>query len=145
MDFDKLRTDALALVKGAGRQVALTLLRHIDATPVDPTLPWRVGTGTIKQFQFTGVVSDVPFSRLGEPAFDSDKNIIIPGDITTTAAVGDPGTLCGKPTHLDRIDIDGTQFQIAGLQEINPFNNPIIFIVRAKVWPSISSVPPMPS
>lgn len=145
MDFDKLRTDMIAVTKSAGRQAACTLLRHVDAAPADPSLPWRVGAGTIKQFPFTGVVSDVPFSRLGEPAFDGAKNIIIPGDITTTAATGDPGTLCGNPTHLDRIDVGGTQYQIAGIQEINPFNNPIVFIVRAQVWPSISSVPPMPS
>jgi hypothetical protein len=145
MDFAALRANAIALVKGMGRQTAATLLRAVEATPVDPAKPWRVGTGTIKEFKFTAVVSDVAFSRLGEPVFDGDKNCIIPGDIITTAAEGDPGTLCGDISDRDRVDLDGTQYQITGLNEIKPYDQPIIFIARLKVWPSIMSVPPTQS
>lgn len=141
LDFNKLRADAIELVKRAGRKVPSTLLRTVNATPTDPTKPWRVGTGSILQFKFTGVVSYIGFPRNSDPKDDGNIEVIIPGDLAETGSVSDPNTLCGDPTLVDRLDIDGVQYSIMGIQPVKPYDKAIIYKVRAKPWPSIFSLP----
>lgn len=142
IDYAGLRTTFLALVKSFGKTVPMKILRPVESDAPDPALPWRRDPATIKQFSFIGVVTTVGFPAQGVPTSDDDKTFIIPGDIVTTAADGDPATICGDIQYSDRILLGSIEYQILGKQDITPEALPIIIKVRGRAWQPLSSQPP---
>lgn len=144
-DFTSIRNTAIDLVKVYGGTPCL-LIRVVDGSPVDITKPWRPGAATTKRFAFSGSVSTLGFPRRSDPVVDMDADIIAPGDIVTTTAVGDPNTVCGSPLLTDFIQVvdGGLMFAILGIKDIKPgIVKPVIFLIRGKPWPQIAPQPSM--
>jgi len=135
INYATLRTDVIALVKSFGKTAPMSILRVVEASAPDASMPWRRGDPTaIKEFRFIGVAFTPGFPALSEPVTEDDKTIIIPGDIVTTAAQGDPSTICGDLLLTDRVQIGSKQYQILGMQDITPDALPIIYKVKARAW-----------
>ena len=145
IDYAALRTTMVALVKSFGKTAPMKILRAVEADPPDSSLPWRRSAATIKAFPFIGVATTVGFPAQGVPTADDDKTFIIPGDIGTVAAEGDPGTLCGEIQLNDRILLGSIEYQILGKQDVTPDDLPIIIKVRGRAWQPLSLQPPMQS
>lgn len=136
-NYTPLRNTAIALVKQFGKTTQCALLRNVNLTPDDADKPWRGADLQIKEFVFTAVVLTKPSSDDGPRG---DQKIIIPGDIVSVAATGDPATLCGMPTKNDRIRaelVTGTtlEYYILGMQDITPDGLPMIIKANLRAWP----------
>ena len=142
IDYAALRTTMVALVKSFGKTAPMKILRAIEGSAPDPTKPWRRDPATIKSFPFIGVCSTVGFPAQGVPTTDDDKTFIIPGDIGSVAAEGDPGTLCGDLQYTDRVLLGTIEYQILGMQDVTPDDVPIIIKVRGRAWQPLSTPPP---
>lgn len=147
-NYTPLRNTAIGLVKNFGKTVQCSLLRNVNVTPDDADKPWRGADPTIKSFTFTAVVLTKGFTEEGNGP-RADQKIIIPGDIVTTAADGDPATLCGMPLETDRIQaesITGTiiEYGILGLQDVTPDGLPMIIKASLRAWPSTTKQPATP-
>lgn len=142
IDYSALRTTMVALVKSFGKTASMKILRAVEGTAPDPTLPWRRNAATIKSFSFIGVSSTVGFPAQGVATSDDDKTFIIPGDIVTTAADGDAMTICGGLQYTDRILLGTIEYQILGIQDVTPDDLPIIIKVRGRAWQPLAMQPP---
>lgn len=132
-DYAPIRATAIGLVKQFGNNVTqCILLRNTNVQPADPNKPWRGDDPVIKQFKFIGVESTYHL-----PAdTDGDKKVIVPGDITTTPAEGDPSVLCGYPLLTDRIQLpSGVYAIIPPIVPVEGAGVPIIFKLRCRAWP----------
>jgi hypothetical protein len=139
-DYGPLRAIAINLVKTYGRPSPLVLMRNVNTTPDDAAKPWRGAAAITKEFQFQGTAFD---SR--DATADGDKDIIIPGDLATTAADGDPATLCGEVLMTDRIRLpDGGVYGILNVNEVRPGADVIIWKVKARAWQPILNPPVTP-
>ena len=137
--YTPIRNTAIKLLKQFGRPC--TLLRAVDPTPSDPTMPWRVGTPTIQQFNTICVVLTTGFPKRADPIVDQDQEILMPGDIITAGSVADPSILCGLPTLVDRIQVGSLQLAILGIRDLSPDGTPIIFNLRGRSFPIITVQP----
>lgn len=147
-NYTPLRNIAIGLVKQFGKGVQCSLLRNVNTTPDDATKPWRGSDPTIKEFKFTAVALTKPFLDEGNGA-RGDVKIIIPGDIVTTAAEGDPATLCGMPVETDRIIVQQRtgvliEYGILGLQDVTPDDEPMIIKGSLRAWPLTTKQPSTP-
>lgn len=143
-DFTGIRNTAIALVKKFGKHVPCTLLRAVEGAAPDPTMPWRLGDATFLEFKFTGIVSTLGFPKRSDPITDLDQDVIAPGDLATTGAESDAGILCGDPQLTDRIIAGSLQLGILGVQDITPDDKTVIYKIRCRAWPLISSKPSTP-
>jgi hypothetical protein len=147
-NYTPLRNTALALVKRFGKSTLCSLLRNVNATPDDVSKPWRGADPTIKEFRFFAVALTKPFSSEGNGP-RGDVKLIMPGDIVTTTAEGDPMTVCGMPLETDRITVEqipGTviEYGILGIQDVTPDGDPMILKVDLRAWPLITKQPQTP-
>lgn len=120
-DYGPIRSSAIGLIKKFGRQLGMTLLVPVQATPTDPSKPWRVGDGTITSYPFIGIYIPAKLAvRLGAPVADQSQcTIIMPGDVGTepiarkhrvqiTGTIGDQTDPVYSVSEVERIDPDGT-------------------------------------
>jgi hypothetical protein len=142
INYAQLRSTMVALVKAFGKTAPMSILRVVEGSPADAAKPWRGGTATVQEFRFIGVALTLETPRLGVPTTDDDKTFIVPGDIVTTAEVSDPNTLCGDIQYTDRVLCQGIEYQVIGKQDITPDALPIIYKLRGRAWPQLSSQPP---
>lgn len=147
-NYGPLRNVAIGLVKQFGKTTQCSLLRNVNSTPDDATKPWRGSDPTIKEFKFTAVALTKPFLDEGSGP-RGDVKIIIPGDIVSTAAVGDPGTLCGMPLETDRIIVEQRpgsliEYGILGLQDVTPDGESMIIKASLRAWPLTTKQPSTP-
>lgn len=143
-DFNPIRNTAIALVKQFGKKIPCTLIRAVEGSAPDPTLPWRLGDASFLQFKFIGVVSTLGFPKRSDPITDQDQDVIAPGDLATTGAESDATILCGDPTRADRIIAGNLQLGILGIQDVTPDDKVIIYKMRCRAWPLILSAPRTP-
>lgn len=135
-NFAPLTKTAIDQLTRFGRPMAL--LRNTEASPNDPTKPWRVGDGTVTTVNFTGVYTPLPFPR-GDPIVDSTEcDVIVPGNISV------------EPIDTDRIQIFGVikgetdpVLAIVGIVRVDPAGTPIIFKLRCRAWPFITQPDPI--
>lgn len=147
-NYTPLRNKAIALVKEFGKTTQCSLLRNVNTTPDDANKPWRGADVTIKEFKFTAVALTKGFTAEGNGP-RGDQKILIPGDLVTATAEGDPLTVCGMPLETDRIKVEtitGTivEFGILGLQDVTPDGQPMIIKADLRAWPLITVQPPTP-
>jgi hypothetical protein len=147
-NYTPLGKTVVALLAKFGKPVPCSVLRSVNPTPSDANKPWRVGAPTVLEFQFKGYVKTLGFPALGTPIGDDDADVLVPGTIVSTGAVGSPGTLCGLITKNDRIQAttdQGTiQYGVLGIQDITPANTPLLIKLRCRAWPQLLSTPQTP-
>lgn len=139
-NFTPLRTGAIALVKYFGRHTQFKVLRTVDGAAPDAAKPWRVGSPSLLEFPFTGVLITLAMPRMGNPDADGVAELYAPGDLPTVAALTAPGTLCGMPLLTDRIYAGGKQYAILGIQDISS-DQTLLIKMRVKAWPQLTSQP----
>lgn len=102
-----MRVMAIDLINKYGQPI--NVIRTTEATPVDPTKPWRVGTGAQVLYPCLAVISPVKLkaSRSGAAPPESYKSILIPGDVGATSKYGTDG--------LTLVQTDRVQLQSGGI------------------------------
>lgn len=122
-NYSKITAKVTGVLKKFGRPCVL--LRMVEATPSDPSKPWRVAEGTAKQYPFTGVV-DFNSSVRGRTEDQGDGIAYIPSDLGV------------EPLETDRLKIIGNvagetdpEYAIIGIRRVDPgTGGAIMYAVR---------------
>lgn len=124
-ELSDFRAELIATIK-ANKTHDVTIVKVTEAAPVDATKPWRVGAGTPVSYTCAAIVSDVAM-KTDNAEGESDKNVIIPGDVAFA------------PDSSMRLTLNSKTYEIKATQNYNVENLDVGFKLRICQWPSTSS------
>ena len=121
--YTGLIATALRLITKKG--APLKIKRYADPAPVDPAMPWRVGSGTVTVYDHVGVLLDFRPDQVEGYAFQrGDKICYIPA-----------GGLSIILQPTDIIEWFGEDWAIIEPSRVFPSNEDILFQNYVRKWP----------
>ena len=124
-EYTNARATALRLITKKGQPV--TIKRYADPSPADPSMPWRVGAGTVTEYHTVGVILDFRPDQVEGYAYQrGDKLCLIPAQGLNIVLLD---------TDVIHVDATGEDWAIIQPSRVYPSNEDVLFQNYVRRWP----------